>query len=464
MIGGVTTHLWQSTLFALAAAALTMAFRRNRAKVRYWLWFSASLKFFVPFSFLIRLGGRLGWAPVAQRIATPDFSFAVERIALPFPEPVSLALAAQPATDWTRVAILAVWLGGLLVIALIRLRLWLRIRAAVRASVPLEIPASVEIRSAPGLLEPGVVGCLRPVLLLPEGIRDRLTPSQLEAVLAHELCHIRRRDNLFASIHMLVEALFWFHPLVWWIGARLVEERERACDEGVLSLGNAPRTYADAILGVCQLYVESPLVCVSGVTGANLKRRIEAIMTNHTGQGLTRARKLLLAGAGVAALACPIGIGVLIGVGNAPIVRAQPPAPAPPPPQAAPMVPAQAAATGAPAEPKYRDHRLVAMLFDFDTMSSDDQSRARQAALQFVQTKMQPADLVAVMTADNGNIKIVRDFTGDQAVLESDLQRIGGGNPSSPPTAAFQLSRLETATRILGASPKRKPSCIFRAT
>ena len=180
-------------------------------------------------------------------------------------------------------------------IALIRLRLWLRIQAAVRASTPLQIPAAVEIRSCPDLLEPGVVGLWQPIVLLPEGIVERLTPSQLEAVLAHELWHVRRRDNLFASMHMIVEAVFWFHPLVWWIGARLVEERERACDEGVLSLGSEPRTYADAILNVCKLYVESPLECVAGVTGANLKRRIEAIMTNCTGQGLNRARKLLLA-------------------------------------------------------------------------------------------------------------------------------------------------------------------------
>ncbi len=100
---------------------------------------------------------------------------------------------------------------------------------------------------------------------------ERLTPSQLEAVLAHELCHVRRRDNLTSVIHMIVEAVFWFHPLVWWIGARLVEERELACDEEVLRLGSEPRVYAEGILNVCKLYVESPLRCVSGVTGSNLE-------------------------------------------------------------------------------------------------------------------------------------------------------------------------------------------------
>ena len=82
---------------------------------------------------------------------------------------------------------------------------------------------------------------------------------------------------------------------MWWIGARLVEERERACDEDVLSLGNQPRIYADAILNVYRLYTESPLVCVSGVTGSNIRRRVEAIMTNRKGLTLNSAKKLLLA-------------------------------------------------------------------------------------------------------------------------------------------------------------------------
>jgi bla regulator protein blaR1 len=103
----------------------------------------------------------------------------------------------------------------------------------------------VWVRYSPGPLEPGVVGILRPTILLPEGIAKRLTPPQLEAVLAQELFHLRRRDNLFAAIHMIAETTFWFHPLIWWIGARLVEERERACDEEVLALGSEPRVYAE---------------------------------------------------------------------------------------------------------------------------------------------------------------------------------------------------------------------------
>jgi uncharacterized protein (TIGR03435 family) len=168
------------------------------------------------------------------------------------------------------------------------------------------------------LLEPGVIGIFRPVLLLPEGIEERLTPAQLDAVITHELCHVKRRDNLFASIHMVVEATFWFHPLVWWIGARLLEERERACDEAVLCLGGEPSVYAEAIVNVCKAYVESPLACVAGVTGSDLKKRIEEIMANRIALRLNFTKKAALAIAGITVLAVPIAVGMM----NAP-ARAQ---------------------------------------------------------------------------------------------------------------------------------------------
>ena len=110
----------------------------------------------------------------------------------------------------------------------------------------LEIP--IRAVSCPTLLEPGVFGVLRPVMLLPEGILSRLTAAQPKGVIAQELCHVYHRDNLMAAIHMLVETVFWFHPLVWWIGKRMVEERERACDEEVLRLGS------EAIHQCCPLF------------------------------------------------------------------------------------------------------------------------------------------------------------------------------------------------------------------
>jgi TonB family protein len=132
---------------------------------------------------------------------------------------------------------------------------------------------------------------------------------------------VRRRDNLAAAMHMAVEAIFWFHPMVWWLGARLLQERELACDEEVLQLGNSPSIYAESILKTCEFCVGAPLACVSGVTGAELKKRIVRIMTPNLAEKLGRGRKILLASVGVVSVVGP----VLFGLWNTPRVRAQSP-------------------------------------------------------------------------------------------------------------------------------------------
>jgi hypothetical protein len=138
-----------------------------------------------------------------------------------------------------------------------------------------------------------------------------LSGAERDTILAHELGHLRRRDNLTAAVHMLVETLFWFYPPVWLIGARLIAERERACDERVLGAGFDPCVYAGAILQVCKFCVQSPLACAAGVAGANLARRIETIMTAGVARDLDGGRKLMLAGAAMMALAMPVTAGLL---------------------------------------------------------------------------------------------------------------------------------------------------------
>jgi uncharacterized protein (TIGR03435 family) len=160
-------------------------------------------------------------------------------------------------------------------------------------------------------IEPGIFGFVRPVLIWPQGIEDRLTGEQVEAILAHEVAHARRHDNLAAAIHMAVEAAFWFHPLVWWIGARLVDERERACDEDVVRNGTEPDVYAESILKTCQFYIESPLVCVAGVTSSNLKKRVEQIMRNDAPAALTSLKQATLTATLVASMAIPVAIGIV---------------------------------------------------------------------------------------------------------------------------------------------------------
>jgi bla regulator protein blaR1 len=318
MIGQLTNHLWQSTGFGLAVAILAFFFRKSGAHVRYGLWFSASIKFFLPFAFLIALGRQLEWAPVVREAASTTVSATMVRISEPFFEATPTVLPAAPASrrtiGWIAMVLPAIWACGCLTIALIRVRLWRRIRIIVRASTPLtvpgiETPPGLQIRSTEALLEPGVVGLWRPALLLPAGLERDLTPSQLRAVVSHEVSHVRRRDNLTAGVHMLVEVIFWFHPLVWWIGSRLVDERERACDEEVLRLLGEPEAYAEGILAVCKRYVESPLSCVSGVSGSNIRKRIEGIMNNRTGTRLTFGRIAVLTFAALFAFATPIVVG-----------------------------------------------------------------------------------------------------------------------------------------------------------
>jgi beta-lactamase regulating signal transducer with metallopeptidase domain len=110
---------------------------------------------------------------------------------------------------------------------------------------------------------------------------------------------------------MVVEALFWFHPAVWWIKTRLLDEREQACDEVVLQSGNEADVYAESILNVCKYCIESPLACVAGVTGSGLKRRIVRIMTEKTARNLDFGRKLLIVLAATVAIAIPVVFGLI---------------------------------------------------------------------------------------------------------------------------------------------------------
>ena len=158
-------------------------------------------------------------------------------------------------------------------------------------------------------MEPGVFGILEPVLLWPRSISERMADGQLEAIFAHELAHVRRRDNFGAALHLSVQIVFWFHPMVWWIGSRLTDERERAVDEEVVQSGRDPQEYAESILKACQFYVESSFVCVAGINGSDLKQRIERIMTNRDRDSLTSWRKVLLLGAGFVMVAGPVAVG-----------------------------------------------------------------------------------------------------------------------------------------------------------
>jgi bla regulator protein blaR1 len=314
-------HLWQSTLFAIAAGLLTLMLRRNQAAVRYSLWLAASVKFLVPFSLLTAIGSHLGWShglPGSSRLY-----LVVEEVVI---SPASSSDLFQRLTHLLPAALVALWLGGFVIMLSVWCTHWRRVSAIVRQAVPLSegrevealrraerivgIPKPIKLLASHTSLEPAIFGIMRPVLLWPAGISARLDDAHLRAIVAHEVWHVRRRDNLAAAVHAVVEALFWFHPLVWWLGGRLVEERERACDEEAVGLGSPPKVYAESILKVCEFCVQSPLACVAGVTGADLKKRMEAIMNQNGARKLDFGRKLLLSAAGLLAIAVPVIFGL----------------------------------------------------------------------------------------------------------------------------------------------------------
>jgi bla regulator protein BlaR1 len=323
-------HLWQSTLFACAAALLTLVLRKNRARTRYALWLAASMKFLIPFLLLVSIGSQLA-SPRPPAPTKAGLYLVMEQVGQPFTSQVIAKIPhAAPSTMYQSMiylfpALLVAWLCGFTAVLLVWCVRWRRISATAREATRLhegrelealrrlEIvagPKPIEIRSSRTSLEPGIFGTVSPILLWPHRISDHLEHKHLEAILAHELIHVRRRDNLAAAMHMLVEAIFWFHPLVWWLGIRLVDERERACDEQVVELGSDRQVYAESILKICEFCVGSPLPCVSGVTGADLKRRIVRIMSHRAACKLDFRRKLLLAAAAIIAVAAPIVAGI----------------------------------------------------------------------------------------------------------------------------------------------------------
>jgi len=332
-------HLWQSTLCLLAAGLMTWVLRRNHAQARYGLWLAASMKFLVPFSLLVAVGIHFARPnPILRPAPASGFYSVMDEVSQPFTKTAVRSKAIERSRrPWTAglrqlvqglpAILFAVWLCGFLAVLKVWGRRWRGMSAALQRATLLRegrevealrrvervggIRRPIDLMLSPVSVEPGVFGIFKPVLVWPQGISERLSDEQLEAILIHEVWHVRRRDNLTAAIHMLVEAIFWFNPLVWWLGARLVEERERACDEAVLALGSERQAYAESILKTCEFCVEAPLACVSGVTGGELKQRIVRIMSQRLEKKLSFGRKILLAAIATAAVAGPVVFGLM---------------------------------------------------------------------------------------------------------------------------------------------------------
>jgi beta-lactamase regulating signal transducer with metallopeptidase domain len=312
MIAFVLDHLWQSTLFTGAVALIAVALRSHAARMRYWLWFAASAKFLVPFSLLVSIGSWLAphaefpelSAPLAaltSGVSTPLFTTA----------PLSASSLGAVAYPDAVIVLFAVWLAGVGIAVTLWAMKWMRLRSVVKSARAIDMTGAVPVKVARTQIEPGLVGIWRPVILLPDGLASRLSSEELRSVITHEICHLRRRDNLTAALHTVVEVLFWFYPVTWWLGSRLLAERERACDESVIASGHDPKIYAEGILKVCRLYITSPLASAAGVSGSDLRKRVEVIMSSPSTRRMSVCTRLLIALAGIASVAAPLLYGLL---------------------------------------------------------------------------------------------------------------------------------------------------------
>jgi len=311
MLSFLALHLWQSTLFLIAAWVLTLAFKPNAAEIRYCIWFAASVKFLVPLALLQWIGDWLG----RSMPAPPDVDLALfERASAIFsPSMPGAGSISSTTLLQIRMTLGAIWGLGATILCFKWWMQWRSIRRALafasRTSMGLAEPVCVTSSDLP----PGVFGVFRPVVILPRAVLHDLESDQLQALLAHEACHIRRHDNLTAALHKVVEAIFWFHPLVWWVGENLLREREAACDESVIEQGHEQRVYAESILNVCRLGVARKLSAVAASTGGDLRQRVSSIMSEERVRPIGHGRFALLLGAVMLTWFAPIAVGVVSG-------------------------------------------------------------------------------------------------------------------------------------------------------
>ncbi len=319
MTSALIDHLWQSTLFCAAVWLVTLALRANGAALRHWFWLIASLKFLVPFSALYYLGAMAGLS-IPEKFQPTLFSQALEATA-PVVSPSSsfVVISQSRGFGWSTL-LLTIWAVGAAIVALRWFLAWRAADSIVRAARP--APGSpLDARVTDAAIEPAVARVFRPVVLLPSALLGRLSPEQLGAVLAHEREHIERRDNLTAHLHHLVQTIFWFHPLVWWIGRQMLEERENACDEAVLERGHDAHQYAEGILAVCRHCHElASAGHSSSAIAGDLTRRIRSIIRHVPPVSPGFCKTLALSACTLALAAAPLFAGAF---DNASMLREQ---------------------------------------------------------------------------------------------------------------------------------------------
>ncbi len=324
----IANHLWQATLFALVVWIAAKSLNRAPARFRYFLWLVALIKFLIPSALLVWLIRRAGvdislpietvQAATSTAASGMEIAYTQARTIFQFAQPappvapISTTDAVMGATAANHhpelyCALTIIWLlGASALTARWLIRRWrfagsLRgdriitsgreFEALKRAQSRLPVNREIGLIASSQVREPGVWRVRRPVIVFPEGVADRLSAEEIEAVMTHELVHVRRRDNLIGTLQMIVCNLLWFHPLAWLIDRRLLAEREIWCDETVIRLGAEPKLYARSLWKVVQYGLGWPVAGVSHAAGSNLKRRLERMLKSKDRLEMTITRR-----------------------------------------------------------------------------------------------------------------------------------------------------------------------------
>jgi len=291
-LGWTLIHfLWQGAALGLAAWLGLVLLRGASAKARYGLACAFLLLMVAAPTVTALLLQRQ--APAA---ALAQLSVAVEA-AIPSSAPVPLAQRVKAALDPALPWLLAGWAVGVLLLSTRFLGSWVRVQRLRRRSaspVPsewhlvlsrlcreLKLSRTVRLLQSAAVEVPTALGWLRPVILLPACALAGLSPIQLEAILAHELAHIRRGDFLVNLLQSLVEVLLFYHPAVWWLSARIRAERELCCDDVAADLVGDPLLLARALTDLEALReppAPTPTHLALAANGGSLMQRVRHLL------------------------------------------------------------------------------------------------------------------------------------------------------------------------------------------
>jgi beta-lactamase regulating signal transducer with metallopeptidase domain/HEAT repeat protein len=149
-------------------------------------------------------------------------------------------------------------------------------RMATRLMARMRIARPVSFFVSSRVTAPIVFGHVKPVVLVPAAVLAGLSPSQLDAILAHELAHVRRHDYLVNLAQTVIETIFFYHPAVWWVSRQVRESREECCDDIAVAACGDRKEYVEALLGIEQMRLAATVAL--GATGGSLLARARRLL------------------------------------------------------------------------------------------------------------------------------------------------------------------------------------------